>query len=275
MATESIGGTDLRLVVNRLTVCYDDLGSGTTPIIFVHGFPFNKSTWQPQLEYFKKSHRVIAYDIRGYGNSTDNTDIKSVSLFATDLIHLMDALRIQQAVLCGLSMGGYILLNAESRYPERFKALVLCDTQCIPDSPEAKVKRHETIAEITDNGPKGFTDKFIQNVFCPATLKTKTELVERTRKTMLATSLNTLTCGLKALENRWDMCKSLNEIVIPALVLCGREDKVTPLEESEFLHHHMAHSQLHIIDHAGHLSNLEQPDEFNAHLEKFITGLGI
>jgi pimeloyl-ACP methyl ester carboxylesterase len=77
----------------------------------------------------------------------------------------------------------------------------------------------------------------------------------------------------KALAERWDMCKSLSEISVPVLILCGREDTVTPVGESEFLHRNIANSTLHLIDRAGHLSNLEQPEEFNLHLAKFISEL--
>ena len=127
--------------VNGATICYDDFGTGALPVIFLHGFPFDKSSWQPQMEFLRNTYRVIALDIRGFGKSTSGNETKSMSLFADDLIKFMDGLEIDKAIVCGLSMGGFILLNAANRFPERFKALVLCDTQCIADSPEAKEKR--------------------------------------------------------------------------------------------------------------------------------------
>src|SRR5688572_16597599 len=103
-------GNNLKIEVNGTTICYDDFGTGTVPIIFLHGFPFNKSSWQPQMEFLKNTYRVIAYDIRGFGESTSGEDLKGMSLFADDLMKFMEALKIEKAIVCGLSMGGFILL---------------------------------------------------------------------------------------------------------------------------------------------------------------------
>ena len=89
-------GKDLNIKLNGFTICYDDLGAGEIPIIFIHGFPFNKSTWQGQMEFLRKSHRVIAYDIRGFGKSTPGKEKASIGLFADDLISFMDALKINK-----------------------------------------------------------------------------------------------------------------------------------------------------------------------------------
>jgi len=264
-------GRNKYIDANGIKVCYDDLGSGMNPIIFIHGFPFDKSMWQPQMDFFKKTHRVIAYDIRGFGKSTAGNDIKSMSLFATDLIKFMDALEISSAIICGLSMGGYILLNAENRYRSRFKALVFADTQCIADSPELKEKRNATITQIIAGRTNEFADGFVKNIFCKETIETKPDLVEEIKNTVLKTPPDTLTGGLKALAQRWDMCNSLEEIHAPTLILCGRKDMLTPVTESELLHRHITHSTLHIIENAAHLSNLEQPDAFNLCLACFIT----
>ncbi len=268
-----VTGSDLKIDVNGVTICYDDFGKGTVPVIFVHGFPFNKSSWQPQMEFLKNTYRVLAYDIRGFGKSTAGNEIKSISLYADDLVKFMDALEIEKAIVCGLSMGGYILLNAANRFPERFKALVLCDTQCIADSNEMKEKRKEAIAHIVAAGIKDFTDTFIENVFCKNSRDTKKELVEKVRTIVLTTSPETITNGLNALAQRWDMCKTLDEISIPALILCGKEDTVTLPVESEFMHRNIANSQLYFIERAGHLTNLEQPEEFNMYLADFLPAL--
>ena len=121
-------GNDIFIEVNDIKVCYDDRGKGETPIIFIHGFPFDKFMWQPQLDLFGKNHRVIAYDIRGFGKSTLGSVQGSINLFADDLVSFMDGLKIGKAIVCGLSMGGYILLNAIIRYPQRFDAIILSDT---------------------------------------------------------------------------------------------------------------------------------------------------
>ena len=266
-------GKDITVNVNGITICYDDLGKGEIPIIFIHGFPFDKSSWDPQMDFLKKTNRVIAYDIRGFGNSTTDNEKASIGLFAADLILFMDVLQINKAIVCGLSMGGYILLNAVNRYPNRFEALILSDTQCIADSPEVKEKRNKTIEQIKSNGITDFASAFIAAVFCEESLANKHELVEKIEKIILSTSPETFTGTLNAMAQRQEMCTWLNKISVPTLILCGKEDEVIPLTQSKFLQNKIINSTLHSIDGAGHLSNLEQPDEFNKHLNNFISGL--
>jgi pimeloyl-ACP methyl ester carboxylesterase len=267
-------GSDIDINVNGITVCYDDFGKGVMPIIFVHGFPFNKSLWQPQMDYFKRTHRVIAYDIRGLGKSTPGKEEESMGLLAADLVKFMDALEIGKAIVCGLSMGGYILLNAVHHYPQRFEAIVLSDTQCFADSHEMKVKRYKAILNIMADGTEGFVDEFISSVFSKESLETKKDMVEKIRLGILSTSSVTVIRTLTVLAKRWQMCTSLNEISVPTLILCGSEDKLTPLFQSEFMLKHIKDSLLYSIDNAGHLPNIEQPEEFNRHLLDFISSIG-
>jgi pimeloyl-ACP methyl ester carboxylesterase len=134
-------GNNISMVVNEMVVSYSDLGPDNAPvIIFIHGFPLNKSMWNKQVEVLKDNFRVIAYDIRGHGESDTGNDPFSIDLFVDDLIRFMNALKIHKASLCGLSMGGYIALKAIEDNSERFEALVLCDTTCKTDLP--KVKEH-------------------------------------------------------------------------------------------------------------------------------------
>ena len=266
-------GYNLISRVNNFDLSYDDLGEGVVPIIFLHGFPFSKSMWQTQLDFLKSSNRVIACDIRGFGNSKDEESVMSMDLFGDDLIQFMDRLNIDKAVVCGLSMGGYIALNVCKRYAERLEALILCDTQCIADSPEGKAKRYKLIDEIALNGTENFTEGFIKNVFHKDSLTGKKEVVEELRKVIVSNSKHVITTGLKALAERSETCSVLNKITVPTLIICGREDKVTTLAQSEFMNQNIEGSILRIIDDAGHVSNLEQADEFNKHLQDFLKKL--
>lgn len=266
-------GNNLTVQANGTKICYDDLGVGHLPIIFVHGFPFDKSMWQPQLDFFKKTHRVIAYDIRGFGKTTAGTDEVSIDLFADDLINLLDALQISKAIVCGLSMGGYILLNAVNRYPERFEAIILSDTQCIADSDEASEKRYKTIQQIEASGLDDFAEGFVKNIFCSESLNDKNNLVEKIKNVILSTDTKTITRTLIAIARRREMCSSLKDIKVPSLILCGKEDIITPPDQAQFMQCNIVNSRLYSVDKAGHLSNLEQPDEFNQHLSNFISAL--
>ncbi len=263
-------GYNLITRVNNFDLSYDDLGEGAVPVIFLHGFPFSKSMWQAQLDFLKSSNRVIACDIRGFGNSKDEESVMSMDLFGDDLIQFMDKLNIDKAVVCGLSMGGYIALNVCKRYADRLQALILCDTQCIADTPEGKEKRLKLIDDIAMNGTGNFTEGFIKNVFHKDSLTEKKEIVEELRNVILSNSKQIIMMGLKALAERSETCSSLSEVKIPTLIICGREDQVTTLAQSEFMNQKIEGSILRIIDDAGHVSNLEQADEFNKHLHDFL-----
>ncbi|MBG6111926.1 pimeloyl-ACP methyl ester carboxylesterase [Flavobacterium sp. CG_9.10] len=259
--------------VNNIKISYNDVGEGNIPIIFLHGFPFDKSMWKGQLDSLKSSNRVIAIDIRGFGKSTDEKTTLSIDLFCDDLIAFMNKLNIEKAILCGLSMGGYICLNALKRFPERFAAMILCDTQCIADTAEVKENRYKTIEQINLNGAAEFNEKFIKSVFHPDSLADKVETVENLRNIVFANSKKIITNGLSALAQRSETCSILHTIHIPTLIICGREDKVTPLVQSEFMHKNIEESIFKIIDNAGHVSNLEHAEEFNKRLLDFLNSI--
>lgn len=264
-------GYNLTIPVNNFHLSYDDVGEGNIPVIFLHGYPFDKTMWQFQLDFLKPAHRLIACDIRGFGKSTDEEAALSIDLFTDNLITFMDKLYIDKAIVCGLSMGGFIALNALKRSPDRFEALILCDTQCIADTTEVKEKRYKIIDEITVDGVTNFNEEFIKSVFHKDSLSNKKELVETLRSVVFSNSQNIIAMGLIALAERSETCSILNDVGIPTLILCGREDEVTPLAQSEFMHAAIKGSILHVIDNAGHVSNLEQPHEFNKHIRHFLT----
>ncbi|MBK8504788.1 MAG: alpha/beta hydrolase [Saprospiraceae bacterium] len=259
--------------VNNITISYNDVGEGSIPVIFLHGFPFDKSMWKGQLDCLKSSNRVIACDLRGFGKSTDEKTVLSIDLFCEDLVSFMDKLNIEKAIPCGLSMGGYIALRAIERFTERFEALILCDTQCIADNADVKEKRYTAIEQINLDGADSFNEKFIKSVFHPDSFANKMELVENLRSIVSANSKGIIAAGLTALAERSETCSALDGIHLPTLIICGREDVVTPLSQSQFMHEHIEGSWLKIIEIAGHVSNLEQPEEFNRYLQDFLNSL--
>ncbi|MGB3005116.1 MAG: alpha/beta fold hydrolase [Chitinophagaceae bacterium] len=269
----AIKGYNLTIPVNNFHLSYDDVGEGDIPIIFLHGYPFDKTMWQPQLDFLKSSYRLISCDIRGFGKSTDEVSPLSIDLFGEDLIALMDKLGIDKAIVCGLSMGGYIALNVQQRFPDRFEAMVLCDTQCIADTPEVKEKRYKSIDAIESDGVADFNEGFIKKVFHKDSLSNKKDLVGQLRSVVFSNSKHIITQGLVALAERSETCSTLNKTTIPTLIICGREDEVTPLVQSEFMNATIKGSIFQVIDNAGHVSNLEQPQIFNKHLLDFLTTL--
>ena len=265
-------GNNIKIAVNDLSVSYNDEGkTGDPVIIFIHGFPFNKSMWDKQMEALKHDYRVIAYDVRGHGYSDTGTEDFSIELFATDLLNLMDTLKIDKAMLCGLSMGGYIALNAFENYPDRFDALILSDTTCLADTSEAKEKRIKTIENIRKNGVEKFADESIKNLFARESFSTKKKEIAAVREMIVHTDEESLCKTLRAFYERKETCSKLSDIYVPVLIMVGEEDKITPLAAAQLMQEKIKDSLLSIIEHAGHLINIENPLEFNNQLEEFVS----
>lgn len=262
---------NLKIYANNLGISYTDEGPKTAQsIIFIHGFPLNKSMWENQVEALKLSYRAITYDIRGQGNTNNGGDVYSIELFVNDLIGLMDALEIEKTILCGLSMGGYIALKAVENNPNRFNALILSDTNCSGDLPETITHRMRTI-EIIEEGTVGkYADESLKKLFTAESFTANTALVESVREMIVNTSKPSLCKTLRALAEREETCSKLNTIMVPVLILVGSDDQITPPEAAQLMHEKIKDSTLHIIENAGHLSNLEKPGEFNNHLKKFL-----
>jgi 3-oxoadipate enol-lactonase len=253
-----MGLTEKKVLVEINQVSYFDEGKGI-PIVFIHGFPFNKSMWEQQLTLLRDQFRVIAYDVRGHGNTPANANEFSIPQFTNDLVAFLNQLKIEKAIVCGLSMGGYIALHAVELFPDKILGLVLSDTQCAADTDEARGKRMKAIELIQNNGLEQYANDSVKNLFAPLSLENHKDNVEFIKcKTLMA------------LANRKEKCSVLEKINVPVLILVGEEDKVTPLAAAKKIHELIKESTLHTITHAGHLSNLENPEEFNSHIKNFL-----
>ena len=265
-------GNNIGILVNNLIVSYSDHGPDDAPaIIFIHGFPLNKSMWNMQVEALTDNYRVITYDIRGHGHSDLGIDDFFIELFVMDLLRLMEKLRIEKSILCGLSLGGYIALNAVLKYPDRFDGLVLNDTQCIADTPEVKENRCIAIIRIKEKGVKQYADEIIKNLFAPESFMKSENIIADVKEMIISTPEETLCNTLHALAERKETCTRLHEITIPVLIMVGKEDKITPIAVAQQMHEIIKDSSLQIIPHSGHVTNMENPAAFNSHLLKFLT----
>ena len=262
------------LNVNNQKVSYTDEGKyGAPVIIFIHGFPFNMSMWTPQIESLMDYCRVITYDIRGFGNSDAGNEEFTIGLFAKDLISLMDALKIEKTILCGLSMGGYIALNAVENYAARFSALILSDTSCKADTTEAKEKRMKAIENIKNDGVEKYADESIKNLFAPESYTNQAKEIAAVKEMIMKTPVQSLCNGLIALSVRKETCSILKKIKLPVLILVGKEDKITPPAAAYYMHEKIQGSFLKVLEHAGHLSNMENSEEFNNELKRFVESI--
>jgi len=262
----------MKAEINGAEIFYTDTGDkSATPIVLIHGFPFNSDMWRPQIDLLKDSYRVITYDVRGHGRSDVGDGQYTLEMFVDDLIALLDYLQLEKVVLCGLSMGGYIALRAVERNPERCHALILSDTTSNADSNEAKLRRAASIKTIKSTGARPYAEEFPKAVLSPHTFLKGSGVVE-TVKSMIQSNSTLGICGaLLAMAARTETTPSLPKISVPTLILVGREDKTTPPELSEKMHQLIPNSELQIVSNAAHLSNLENPEEFNTHLHNFLT----
>lgn len=262
------------ITVNNHRVSYTDNAKYAVPVItFIHGFPFNKFMWKSQVESLRDFYRVITYDIRGFGDSdTGNADF-TIELFVKDLVSLLDALKIDKTFLCGLSMGGYIALNAIENYAGRFNALILSDTNCIADTDETKEKRMKTIENIRKTGIEKYADESIKLFFTPESFTKRVEVIASAREMITKTSEKSLSNTLRALSVRKETCSNLENINIPVLIMVGKEDNITPPAAAQSMHEKIHDSLLKIIENAGHLSNIENPEEFNLQLKIFVASV--
>ena len=264
----------IKLKEKNAAVSYYDIGHDVAPvIIFIHGFPFNKSMWDLQLSTLKDKYRIIAYDVRGHGDSDAGDKQFSIDLFANDLIFIMDELKIAKATVCGLSMGGYIAINAAINHPERFEALILCDTTCTSDSPKILDKRMKSIESIKKYGVEKYADESVKNLFAVESFTSREAEIRVVRDMIINTSEKTICDTLTALANRKDTCGGLSAIKIPVMFMVGKYDEITPPDASRFMKDQINGSILNIIEHAGHISNVENSFEFNFHLKKFIASV--
>lgn len=267
-------GKSLTTTLDRLSVSYTDDGLPDAPVIlFIHGFPLNKTMWNTQVEKLEEQYRVVTYDIRGHGESELGEEKFSIDQFTDDLINLLNGLEIKRVILCGLSMGGYIALNAIQKYHDRFDALVLCDTQCKADTPETREKRMSDIDFIKENGVEDYAEKSLEKLFMSASLEKRKDEVNFVKKMIEEMSVESLTRTLHALADRKETCNELSQIDVPVLVLMGEEDKITPPAKGQYIKNNIKDSELKIVAQAGHLSNLENPDQFNEHLKTFVDSI--
>lgn len=265
----------MKATINNSLLHYIDIGISTAmPVILIHGFPFSHKMWMlpgGQTEALAGTYRVIAYDVRGHGESEVGDGMYSIEFFADDLLGLMEHLNIQQATVLGLSMGGYIALRAIQKKPERFKALILCNTRADADSNEAKIRRAAAIRAIKTNGPKIFAQEMVKNLFAPQSFETKQTAVKFIESTIERTAPLAL-CGTElALASRIDSTPSLSSINVPTLVMTGELDAIAPPEIAKSMKENIPNAEFFVIPQAAHLSNLENPEEFNKHLTEFLA----
>lgn len=261
-----------RITVNGVNLAVEVRGEGPA-ILFIHGYPLDRSIWRAQIDALE-GFRRIAPDLRGMGQS-DAPDLGySMSIYAADLAALLDVLGVDEVVLCGLSMGGYIALEFLRQRRSRVRGLVLMDTRAEADTPEIRRSRDAAAATAKERGAAAIADAMLPKVLAAATLGRRPDMAERLRSLMAGTPVPGIVGALAAMRDREGSEALLETLApIPTLVVVGEADGVTPPAQARAMAAAIPGAKLAIIPGAGHLPPLEQPDATTERLREFLRSL--
>ncbi|WP_330172336.1 alpha/beta hydrolase [Streptomyces sp. NBC_01498] len=267
------------MTLHDLTVAYDDVGGGEgredgEVLLLVHGHPFDRSMWRPQIETFAGPRwRVIAPDLRGYGGSTVVPGVTTLTAFARDLAALLDRLAVGRVVLGGLSMGGQIVLEFHRLFPERVRALVLADTLAAAETERGRAVRRATADRLVREGMGPYADEVLTRMVAPGTAAALPEVTAHVRDMMRAAPPEGAAAALRGRAERPDYVGMLGRVTVPALVVVGSEDGYTPVADARVMSDGIPGATLAVVEGAGHLPNLERRAEFDAVLGAFLDSL--
>ncbi|RST16530.1 alpha/beta fold hydrolase [Streptomyces sp. WAC05374] len=261
-----------RVTVNDATLHYDDRGpTDGTPVVLVHGHPFNRTLWAPQAEALATAgYRVVTPDLRGYGDSGVTPGKVFLSDFADDLAALADHLGIESAVIGGVSMGGQIAMDFRRRYPRRVRALVLSDTSADAETDEGKAFRNSLADRLLAEGMDGYAKEVIDKMLASYNVTALPGVAAQVLGMMRATDPRGAAAALRGRAERPDYNDTLAAVDVPTLIVVGADDAYTPVATAEAMHRLVPHATLSVIERAGHLPGAEQPQRFNQVLLDFL-----
>lgn len=253
----------MRAKVNGIQVAYADKGKGSC-LLLVHGFPLSRGVWSKQVEVFKSSYRVIAPDLRGFGESAATDGPVTMNRFAEDLHALVEHLGAGPALLVGHSMGGYVALAFARAFPECVRGLVLVGTKAGRDTAEAAVARRALAERVRVEGPSVVVDAMAPKMLSEG--NSDRTMAAAVRGFMTPANPEGLRGALLGMAERPDARSWLETMQMPVLVIAGLEDAIIPPRESQAMAKAIHGAQLRLIPEAGHLVAFEQPEAFNAAL---------
>jgi 3-oxoadipate enol-lactonase len=259
----------MEATINGITINYADEGSGL-PILLLHAFPLSHALWQPQVAALRERYRLITPDLRGFGASDVPKGPYTMELLADDAAALLDHLKLEQVVVGGLSMGGYISLAFWRRHADRVRGLVLGDTRAGPDNEEGRMKREANAQLAEQQGTAAIAEQMLPALVAPGT---SAELRAHLQAIITGNHPRGIAAALRGMALRADSHPTLATISVPTLIIVGEQDGLTPPAEAEQMHAAIAGSRLTTIAGAGHLASIEQPAAFTAALAAFLETL--
>lgn len=244
-------------------------------VLLLHAFPISAEMWEPQLRAIEAAgFMAVAPNSFGIEGSEEKQDW-SFTDYAHELAALLDSLHCRKVTVVGLSMGGYQAFAFLKCYPEKIASIVLCDTRSEDDALPARQQRQEFINAIEAHGPEEAVRRMLPNFFSSKTALEKPELPEHAAEMIRKQSNRAIVAAMKAIMTREDATPLLSGITCPVLVLNGEEDRITTPETAAGIQTRIPGALLGILHEAAHLSNMEQPEQFNALLLEHIQALTI
>jgi pimeloyl-ACP methyl ester carboxylesterase len=264
-----------QMETGRGRVSWLEAGAGW-PVILLHAFPLRAEMWRAQLEHVPPDWRFIAPDFRGFGGSRaqdlpgGSGGSATVEEYAADIGDFMDCLEMDDAVIGGLSMGGYVAFAMYREAPARFNGLILADTRSEADTPAGREARMRLREQLARGGTAAVADEMVPKLLSPRASAEDAPLVQRVRELIESADAASVDAAIGALMSRPDSTPDLPRISCATLVLVGEHDGITPTADAEAMQRAIPRSTLTVVPDAGHLSNLERPDTFNRVLADFL-----
>lgn len=260
-----------KVAVGDLHLNVVEQGSGR-PLLLVHGFPLDHSMWNGQITELAKNFRVIAPDLRGFGQSEVTIGTVTMQQFADDLAGLLDALEVKEPVVfCGLSMGGYIGWQFVARHRKKLAALIIADSRAVADNEKAAAGRKEIADKVEKEGTKVVADAMLPKLFPAGDVDRGADFVKATQAVMLAAPPSGVAAALRGMAARPDFTRELAKIDVPTLIICGEEDAIAPPAEMQEIAKAITGAKYVSITGAGHMAPLEKPAEVNAAIRAFLV----
>jgi pimeloyl-ACP methyl ester carboxylesterase len=255
------------------TVRWLESGSTGAPrtIMWLHAFPLVAAMWEPQLDAPPPGWRVVVPDLAGFGGTDDTTGPPTVDDFARDAAALADHLGVERFVLGGLSMGGYATFAALRLIAGRLDGVVLADTKPGADTAQAREGRAKMLSLVASDGVAAVAREMLPKLLGATTQRDQPGVVALVRGLIERNSARGVARGIERLRDRPDSTALLPSIGVPALIIVGEEDGITPVAESKAMHEAIGGSTLVVVPRAGHLANLESPAAFNSAVAAFLA----
>jgi 3-oxoadipate enol-lactonase len=250
-------------------ISYREFGEGS-PVVFLHAFPLDSRMFEPQAEALAGFCRLITPDYPGFGRSPRSPAQPDMRYYAEGVRGLLDRLKLARVVLGGVSMGGYVAFECLRLFPERVSGLVLANTRPEPDSEEIRENRKKMSRRVAEEGVEVLVELQMERLLAKSTLENDEGVVEKVRAMILESNPNGVVAALGAMRERPDSTPLLEKIAVPTLVIGGEEDGISSPEVMGAMAERIPDSRHVTLPNAGHLSNLEAPEGFNAALKDFL-----